>query len=319
MQLRPSVKVVALIAGITAMICWSFSGVLIRYTRDFFTIHFQNFFRFSISLAILWPFVVVTLGKKRIRESLRSVRRLWPKLAVIALFNYLHQLFLVAGIYRVYPTVASLLEETGILFSVGLAYLVFHDERETIRRFLFQIGIALSLIGVFLTITGGQSLEGGEFNLGALYMILSALAWSLFSICIRLWIPAVPSALATTTVFTIATPLFFITHILSGAGSVIPQAPPKMWLLLTISGLVGIGTGYTMYYKSLPALGVTFAASIGLLIPLFTSIISFLILGELLLPIQAVGGVLLLTGCYMVIRVRFKTAPSGRLKRPSGI
>jgi drug/metabolite transporter (DMT)-like permease len=319
MLMRPSVKVIALLAGMTAMICWSFSGVLIRYTKDFFTIHFQNFYRFSIALAILWPFVVVTLGKKRIRQSLRSVRYLWPKLAAIALFNYLHQLFLVAGIYRVYPTVAALLEETGILFSVGLAYLVFHDERETIRRLLFQIGIGLSLIGVFLTVTGGQSLEGGEFNLGALFMILSAVAWSVFSILIRLWIPAVPSALATTTVFTIVTPLFFITHLISTAGAVIPQAPPKMWLLLTVSGVVGIGTGYTMYYKSLPALGVTFASSIGLLIPLFTSIISYLILGELLLPIQAVGGTLLLAGCYMVIRVRFKTAPSGRLKRPSGV
>lgn len=315
---NPSANVVALLAGIGAILCWSVSAVLIRYTRGAFTSHFQNFFRFSIALIILWVFVYSSLGRTRIRESLASVPKIWPKLAVIAVCNYFHQLFLVEGIYRLYPAVATLLIESSVLFSAGLAFFIFRDERRLIKNILFQIGLIIAIIGMVITISGGGELKTEGFNLGALYMILSGFAWALFSVLIRLWIPKVPSALATSTVFTIVVPLFFITHLLFSGGTFIPRTSSGMWLVLTLSGVVGIGMGYTFYYKSLPDLGVTVASSIGLLGPFFTSIISFLVLGEFILFIEAVGGILLLLGCYIIIRVRFqKTAPPGKKKLPS--
>lgn len=313
----PSANIVALFAGIGAILCWSVSAVLIRYTRGAFTSHFQNLYRFSIALIILWVFVYSSLGKTRIRESLASVPKIWLKLAVIAVCNYFHQLFLVEGIYRLFPAVATLLIESSVLFSAAIAFFIFQDERKLIKNVLFQIGLIIAIVGMVVTITGGRELKTEGFNTGALYMILSGFAWALFSVLIRLWIPRVPSALATSTVFTIVVPLFFITHLIFSGGAFIPQVSGSMWLVLTLSGVVGIGMGYTFYYRSLPNLGVTVASSIGLLGPFFTSIISFFVLGEFILFVEAVGGVLLLIGCYIVIRVRFRKPGSNKKKELS--
>jgi len=79
-----------------------------------------------------------------------------------------------------------------------------------------------------------------------------------------------------------------------------------MWLVLILSSLLGIAAARTLYYSCLPVLGLTLTASLGLLRPLFTLGLSFLVFGERLCPLQFLGGALLLLGCYLVIRIRFR-------------
>ena len=53
-------------------------------------------------------------------------------------------------------------------------------------------------------------------------------------------------------------------------------------------------------------LGIALSSSLALLIPLLVGIASFFLFRERLTWIQLVGGAILLSGCYLVTRARFR-------------
>lgn len=294
----------SILLAIFAAICWSVSPVLSRFIRDYYTVFFQNFFRFSISLVVLWIFTLSRLGRRGIKEGLSNTPRLPLKLSALAVFVFLHQMFYLAGIYRVYPALASLLSESNAVFTILLAYIMFQDERITIRSPRFMAGLFLALAGMTVIILSGSGLGGAEANLGILFVILGALSWSIFTVMTKHWIPSVPPSLSTAVIFSLDAVLFALVILFFEGGTAFPQAPPHIWGILTLSGLFGIGGGYTFYFSAIPGAGVTVASAINLLIPLFTGLFSFIILGELLLPLQAAAGAMLIFGCYLIIRAR---------------
>jgi drug/metabolite transporter (DMT)-like permease len=120
-----------------------------------------------------------------------------------------------------------------------------------------------------------------------------------------MWLPDVPAAVSSSLIFTLVIPYFFI-GLLAGGGQGVLQAetPVSAWLILSFSGIIGIGLGYSFYYQSLKGLGVTLTSSLGLLIPVFTAVISFFVYRETLSPLQIAGSAVLLSGCFVVVRTR---------------
>ena len=105
---------------------------------------------------------------------------------------------------------------------VLLAVLFFPDEHGTLRSWRFAAGLPLSLAGVSLTIVGGHSLGVPEFGLGILAVLISSVCWAGLGAAIKRWLPGIPPAVSVVTVFTVVTPLFFLTHV---AGTLGPWAP----------------------------------------------------------------------------------------------
>jgi len=298
---------VSIFFAILASVCWSLSPVLSRMIREYYSVLFQNLFRFGISLLILWVFTLSRLGLKGTRSGLSGVPYLPLKLAGLAVFVFIHQVCYIGAIYRLFPAMASLLSETNVVYTILLAYFMFHDERATIKTRGFRIGLLLALSGMCVIIVSGSGMRDAEVNAGVVYIIISALGWSLFTVFNRKWIPRVPPSLATSIIFSIDTFLFALyILVFESGGSYDPGTPLKSWLILSLSGVLGIGAGYTLYFAALPGAGVTVTASLSLLIPLITAAASYLLLGELLLPVQAAAGGVLIAGCYLIVRSRYR-------------
>ena len=85
-----------------------------------------------------------------------------------------------------------------------------------------------------------------------------------------------------------------------------PRAPAGIWAFLVVSGLIGLGIGHSLYYRSVGVLGLALSSSLALLIPLLVGLGSFFIFKERLTWIQLAGGISLIAGCYLVIRARFR-------------
>jgi drug/metabolite transporter (DMT)-like permease len=102
------------------------------------------------------------------------------------------------------------------------------------------------------------------------------------------------------------TVLFFLTYVIAYRGIPLPSAPAAVWIFLVLSGLIGLGIGHSLYYRSVGILGLALSSSLALLIPLLVGVASFFLFRERLTWIQLLGGVSLLTGCYLVIRARFR-------------
>ncbi len=299
-------KTKALLLNLLAVLCWSIAPIMLRYVKEYFTVNFQNFFRYSVSLVILWSLFFITNGRERAGAMLRRLPPLLPKILLISLFKFIFQVFFIYSLYLIYPGVHALIYQIGIVFSVALAFLFFPDERSTLRSWAFRIGLIMAVGGVVLVVASGVSMGKEDFIAGVLMIVLSTVSWAMVGTLVRKWLPPIPPTLAVSTIFTVVTPLFFITYILVNGGFVWPEAPLSMWLIMIFSGIIGIGIGQTAYYFAINVLGVALSASLGLLIPLLISLLSFFVFGEVLSVWQLLGGTLLIGGSFLIIRARFK-------------
>ncbi|MDC7125552.1 MAG: DMT family transporter [Spirochaetales bacterium] len=303
---------IAFIYCFASMLCWSVSPVLVRYIKDYFSVSFQNFFRFAVAIVIMWSFTLLTIGGRTAWNSLKSISYSLPKLFLVAVCNFCHQIFLIKGVYLLMPGLVTIVEESTIIFSTTLAYIFIPAERSLIRKPAFMAGLLMAVAGVVITslpeLSGVKDFAGDSPVMGLLFVFISSLAWAGFSLMIKLWFTDVPSAVTSSIVFTLVIPIFLIS-ILFDKGPALLQAciPVKIWLLTIVSGIIGIGLGYSFYYQSIKGLGIALNSSLGLLIPVITAVISFLFLGERLLPVQIAGAIVLLSGSLIVVRAEGQT------------
>jgi len=299
-------KTKALLMNLGAVLCWSFVPLAIRFVSNYYSALFQALFRYLCALIVLWGFTVVTVGANRLRTEMPRLLSLWPKILLIALANYGFQLTFTVSLYLLYPGLATLVNQSLILFSVFLAALMFPDERSTLGSLLFLVGVVAALVGVAMTIVGSSNFGTVQFSLGIVVVLASALFWALLGALIRKWLGGVSTSFALSSVFTIVTVLFFLTYVVFYRGLPVPGAPAGIWAFLVLSGLIGLGIGHSLYYRSVGILGLALSSSLALLIPLLVGVASFFLFRERLTWIQLLGGVSLLGGCYLVIRARFR-------------
>jgi drug/metabolite transporter (DMT)-like permease len=299
-------KTKALLMNLGAILCWSFVPLAIRYVSSYYSALFQALFRYLAALVVLWSFTVVVLGTNRLRTEMPQLLSLWPKILLIAVINYGFQLTFTLSLYLLYPGLVTLVYQSLILFSVFLAALMFPDERSTLGSALFLVGVVVAIVGVVMTIVGSNSFGTVQFSLGIVVVLASALFWALLGALIRRWLGGVSTSFALSSVLTIVAVLFFFTYLVFYRGLPVPSAPTGIWVFLVLSGLIGLGIGHSLYYRSVGILGLALSSSLALLIPLLVGVASFFLFGERLTWIQLVGGASLLAGCYLVTRARFR-------------
>lgn len=299
-------KTKALLLNMLAILCWAISPVAIRYVKEVFSVNVQNFFRYLVSLAIIWPVFFLSNPRSRTQNTFQTLPSILPKLLIMACIVYVFQLSFTYSFFLIYPGFGSLIYKTGIVFSVLLAAVLFPDERKTLKSWKFQWGLSLAFIGVVLTIAGGKDWGKVEFNLGVLLILTAAASWSLLTALIKKWFSTIPASFSVSMVLTIVTPFYLLTDMVINRGLRLPDASVYMWILMIVSGIIGVGLAHTFYYYSVPFLGVALCASLDLTRPFLAGIISFLMFGESLTLLQIAGGILLLTGSYLVIKSRFQ-------------
>jgi len=296
----------AVVMNLVAVACWAAAPVMVRFIARSFPVNFQNGWRYLVSLAVLWPAYLMSADRSRIRSDLAEVRRLAWKIALIALVQYAFQTGYAYRLTLIYPGVMTLVQQSSALFGVLLAMVFFPDERRLVRHRAFLGGAALAVAGALLVALGGGAWGGAEFNAGVLSALGSALAWALLAALIKKWLPHVPPLLAISSVFTILVPLFTAVYAAANRGFPLPSAPSVDWIVMLASGLIRVGIGQSLFYRAVPVIGVATSTSIGLLIPLAATVISWLAFGERLSALQAAGGLLLIAGSWIVIRLRLR-------------
>ncbi|NLY44928.1 MAG: DMT family transporter [Tissierella sp.] len=76
------------------------------------------------------------------------------------------------------------------------------------------------------------------------------------------------------------------------------QFDMKLWILLLIIGIVHTGIAYLLYFPSIKDVKGNTIAILTYLDPIVAILTSFIILKESLTPLQAIGGILILSAAY---------------------
>ncbi|MEH1124690.1 DMT family transporter [Micromonospora sp. CPCC 206061] len=247
---------------------------------------------FRVGAGALTLLVVLAVGRQRLPRD----PRLWGHLTVVAAIGVALPFTLFGfGEERVSSVLAGIWNATTPLVALPMAVLVFRTERMNTRR---AVGIGLGFVGV-LTVLGVWQGVGGAQLTGQLMCFGAAACYGLAipyqkkfvagHAASGLSLSAVQLLIATAQLAIVA-PLF--------AGA--PPAPTGLSLDVIASvlalGALGTGLAFVINMRNIRVVGATTASTVTYLIPIVSTVVGVVALGEGVTWYQPVGALIVLLG-----------------------
>lgn len=172
-------------------------------------------------------------------------------------------------------------------------------ERPTLARLA---ALALSLVGVALVLFGGAN-AGLEVNLAG--VALSLLASACLGVYLMLNRHGYPTVPADAAVLGILVTAFGISSVVAvvigqGGGLMAPLASPEPWPSIVVAGVAAAGLASILFISAARSIGGSRTGILMLIEPVVGVVLSAVLLGEALGPVQALGGVLVLAGALVL-------------------
>lgn len=296
----PRTAVLAWAGLALASLCWAGNALVARaFVGDIAPLSLA-FWRWAVALLILLPLVGPTLWRERAILRLAGWRLWVASLLAIALYNCL--------MYSAAQTTAAInitLVGTCLPLATFLGSGLLFGEWPARRAWL---GLGLALAGLLWLIARGdwQVLRSLSFARGDLLMLLATLDWALYSLLLRRWrayfpLPALPLLGA---------------MVLQGVLLLLPvygyelwrgvrfAASPQNLLAIVYTAAFASVLAYHLWNVGVRELGAIRAAMSNYLMPVFTALLGWLLLGETLQSYHWLGGALILSGLLLAGRMQ---------------
>jgi drug/metabolite transporter (DMT)-like permease len=240
-----------------------------------------------IALGMLTLGLLLLLARQRVQLRRSDVVDL---LVVAAVLTAIPFALIAFAQTRVTSILAGLLNATTPLWTAVAVGLLIPSERPD-RRQLVGLGVGFAGIAVLLGVWDLQALD----TLGALAMLLATACYGLGTVWVRRSFTGSNLSGASLSfvqlVFASVLVLPFVP--LGGAPGAIE---PESVLALVGLGVFGTGLAYVLFWRVVRTAGATVAATVTYLIPLVSTTLGILVLGEPLSWNEPVGGVIVLLG-----------------------
>ncbi|WP_326428800.1 DMT family transporter [Stutzerimonas frequens] len=285
-----------------AVLCWSGNALVGRAFHDSIPPLSLSFWRWVLATSLLLPFVAKGIWTHR--ANLRAAGWRLPVLAAMGIASYNSLLYTAA---QSTEAINLTLVNTCLPLAtfIGAGFLL---GEWPLRRAWF--GMAVAAVGLLYLISRGswQTFASLSFQRGDLIMLLAVLAWALYTLLLRRWARhlLVPPLVLLGVLMLLGLPLILPFYLLE-LGRVGGFA-------LTPSNLAAIG--YTAVFASLVAyvgwnhgvriVGAGRAAMVMYLMPVFTALLGWLLLGEALRTFHWIGGALIFAGLLLATRPSFR-------------
>jgi drug/metabolite transporter (DMT)-like permease len=272
------------------MLLWGGTFIAGRILADSVAPASAAFLRFVIASAAM--LIVVQLVEKKL---LRPPKKLWLPLILLGMTGvFAYNVFFFNGLHHISGGRASLIIScTPLVITIFAAF--FLRERLTAVK---SCGVLLSLFGAVTVISNGHpgSLFTIGFGPGEKALIGCVLSWSAYSIIGRSVLRTLSPLSAVCYSSMIGTLFLAIPAAREGLFSRLSTITSVDWTSLAYLGFCGTALGFSLYYQAIKKIGASRAGIFINLVPLFSILLSWLILGESIKPIVLAGGLLILTG-----------------------
>jgi drug/metabolite transporter (DMT)-like permease len=246
--------------------------------------------RVLVAVVVLWAIFVAR------RQPLPHRRDILIMLALGALGNGLYQMLWVEGMARTRASDAALLVAASPAFIEVLGWLR-GDDRAGIRG---MSGIALSLVGIGLVVTGAANASVGHSTFaGNAFILASVLCWSVYSVYLR----PVTTRIDGLTLSAVTMTGGIIPLLIVGAPSLASTdwsaVPMSGWAAIAYSGLLALVVAYLFWYRGVRVLGPTRASMYSNLQPLVAMLAAWPLLGETPRALQLMGALCIIGGLLL--------------------
>jgi len=268
-----------------ASILWGSNGVIVNLVE----LHPTTIAFFRVLIGGLTLIIVSVLVKGL--ETLK-VNGFFKRLVVLGALLAAGWYFLFQAMKLIPIGAAVLINYLAPVFVAVLAPSVLHERLEK----KIAIAIVLSILGVFLI--SYQGLGSGGLNiLGIIFGLLAAISYGGFVIYSK-------QTLAMLSYYTVAIYSYLVSALILSPSLLLIKSPlsPNSLILLFLMGVLNTGVAVTLYLKGLRSLKAQEAATITYLEPLSAIIFGYFMLGQEISIDIILGGALILTSQYLVIR-----------------
>lgn len=220
---------------------------------------------------------------------------LWLPLLLLGLTGvFAYNVFFFYGLQHISAGRASLIVAGTPLVITVLAAL-FLKERLTRLK---MAGVLISLVGAATVIANGHpaSLFTGGFGLGEQALLGCVLSWSAYSLIGRSVLKSLSPLAAVCHSSIIGTVLLAFPAAKAGTFAKLGAISLADWTSLAYLGIGGTAIGFSLYYRGIKKIGASKAGIFINLVPIFSLLLSRMILGESLKPVVLAGGLLVLFG-----------------------
>lgn len=272
-----------------ATIFWAGAFIAGKFSIGEFPVFSLVFFRFLIATIIIFMILIKTEENWKInKQDLKT----FLVLGVVGMVGY-HVFFFLSLKYTS-ATNSSLIGATNPIVTTMLAC-IFLKDKITYKNIL---GILISLFGVILITTNGNisALFNMKFNIGDILMMVAVLCWATYGVLskkvLEVYSPIKITSYAFLTCVIVLIPLV----ILEKPWVYIPNTTFNGWMSVIYMAIFPSVGGYLIQQMSIKKIGPTKTSLFINLVPVFSMILAFCILGESISIIKIIAGILIICG-----------------------
>lgn len=276
--------------ALLAIFLWSFNVIYSKYLAGVFTPFEISFVRWVIPAMLFLPFAY-----KNIILYRQKILKHWLLILILTLtgLGFQNTFIYYAG-YTASAVNMALIGATSPIFLVVFSAMFLH-KRITGGQIL---GVLTAVSGVIVIILNGQltSLSGMKLSVGDIWMFVAAVAFAVYGVAQKKF----PSTLPQFPVFTFMICLSSVIFLPLAAYDFIYHKPVNIHkidvLILIILGVFNSGIAYIAWNKAIGRIGTVKAGMVYYMIPVFSTIEAYFLLGEKIYAHQIYGMLLVLVG-----------------------
>lgn len=281
---------------ILCTVFWAGAFIAAKLSAPYIPPFTLTFLRFFFAAIILY-FVLKAGGE----NSFKLKRKDWPVFlftGIVGMFGY-HVLFFTA-IKHTTAINSSIIGASNPIITVILS-IIFLKDRINAKRLA---GILLSFTGVFLTITNADphAFSSLSFNEGDLIMLAAVFMWASYAVFSKKVMPNYSPMILTYYSFLFCTVFLIPFVIYDHPWTFMSSVPLSAHLSVLYMAIFPSVIGYLVQQMSIKQIGPSKTSIFINLVPLFSIILSVLILGEELVPIKLLTALLIVAGVYICQR-----------------
>jgi drug/metabolite transporter (DMT)-like permease len=279
-----------------APMLWSANMLVARWSAGWFPPHALAFWRWVVALAPMLMVCGAVLWRRR-AEAMAE----WHDLLLLgALGMWVCGAFVYIGAQTTSATNIGLIYAGVPVLVMLLSAAVFRERLGAMQA----AGAAIALAGVLAIIVRGDAsvLLALQFTAGDLWTLTAASCWAVYSVLMR-YRPSRLDPFLRLTAVTIAGVLVLAP--LTLAEAIVAGSPPLEWRSLAAALIVGLLPGfgaYQAYSWLLREIGAARTSLVLYLTPVYTALLSWLLLGEAIRGYHLAGAVLVLGGVWIASR-----------------
>ena len=278
---------------IISAIFWAGAFIAGKLSAPFIPAFTLTFLRFSIATVILF-FVIKAKGQGFYKITSKDIP-VFLFTGIVGMFGY-HVLFFTALKYTSAIN-SSIIGASNPIITTILCVLFLKDKLNTKRI----LGITLSFTGVILTITNANlnSLRTLSFNNGDILMLLAVLMWSAYSVFSKKVAHRYTPLTLTFYTFLFCT-IFIIPFVIyDNPIGLIGHIPYYSYISVLYMAVFPSVIGYLVQQMSIKQIGPSRTSIFINLVPVFSIILSVIILREAPSPIKILTAFLIVCGVYI--------------------